>query len=475
MKKLIVSASVAACLNFALVSVGLAQTADLTWPQFRGPQSNPIGDALQLPTQWSPQDDVEWSTDIPGRGWSSPIIAGGKVFVTSVIAAGEMKPAEVGTDYSNKYLAELSAQGLSQEEIIKKLEERDFEMPENVTLTYVLICLDLETGTKQWQQEYHTGKPPGGRHRKNSFSSETPVTDGQRVYIHVPNLGLFAYDFAGQLVWKRDLPNRPIYLNFGTGSSPLLTEDRVIVLNDNEEASYLAAFRATDGEPLWEVARGDFAEGEKPMQASGWTTPFLWKNSQRTEIVTIGPGRLVSYDLDGKELWRMNGMRPGPAASPFAIEDQLIVNGGAPMPMYVIRPGASGDITLEKGTTSSDFVVWSKSRATSYIPTPLVYDGGLYILSDNGILTRLDLATGEESYKNRIKSSGADFTTSPWAYNGKIFVASEQGDIYVIPAGDVFDVEETITLGEMFMASPALSPQRLLLRTEKRVFSVRKV
>jgi outer membrane protein assembly factor BamB len=434
-----------------------------------------VGDHLQLPTDWSLAEDLEWSTEIPGRGWSSPIVAGQHVFLTSVVSAGEAKPAQVGTDYSNQYLAELSAQGLSQEEVLKKLEERDFEMPDDQSLTYVLHCLDLETGAVQWQREYHRGKPPGGRHRKNSFSSETPVTDGQRVYIHAPNLGIFAFDFSGELVWKRDLPNRPIYLNFGTGSSPLLVADRLIVLNDNEEASYLAAFRTSDGQPLWEVARGDFPAGERPMQASGWTTPYLWQNSQRMEIITLGPGRLVSYDLDGRELWRLKGVRPGPAASPFGLDDQLIVNGGAPLPMYMIRPGAVGDITLEKGATSNDYVVWAKSRATSYIPTPVAYQGGLYILNDNGILTRLDLATGEESYKQRIKSSGADFTTSPWAYGGKIYLASEQGDIYVVPAGEDFAVEATIRIGEMFMATPAMAPHRLLLRTEKRVIAIRKV
>ncbi len=454
-----------------------AATGDLPaaiWPQFRGPQSNPVGDALQLPTRWSPSEDLEWAVEVPGRGWSSPIVAAGKVFVTTVASATAPKPADVGTEYSTQYMTELSAQGLSQEEILKKLEERDFELPEDVSLTYILMCLDLETGAEQWRQVYHQGQPPGGRHRKNSFSSETPVTDGQRVYVHVPNLGLFAYDFSGQLVWRRDLPQRPVYLNFGTGSSPLLVEDRVIVLNDNEEASYLAAFRATDGEPLWEVARGDFPADQRPMQASGWTTPFLWKNSQRQEIVTIGPGRTVSYDLEGNELWRLGGMRPGPAASPFSAGDRLVLNGGPAQATLILRPGAAGDITLERGATSSEFVEWAKPRISSYIPTPLVYRGGLYSLSDSGILTRLDLETGETSFKERLDSGRADFTTSPWAYDGHIFVASEQGQVYVVAAGEEFEVVATIGLGEMCMASPALLPGRLLLRTEKRLLSIRR-
>ncbi len=419
-------------------------------------------------------EDVEWSRDIPGRGWSSPIVANGKVLITTVISDRELKPAQPGTDYSNQYVAELTAQGYSGEELVKKLRERDFEMPGDQNLSYQLICLDVATGEMEWQQEYYRGKPPGGRHRKNSFCSETPVTDGQRIYIHAANLALFAYDFTGKLLWKRDLANYPIYFDFGTGSSPILAGDRLIVLNDNEESSYLAAFRTDNGELIWQVKRGEFAPEERPLQASSWTTPYLWKNSLRSEIITIGPTRLTAYDLDGQELWYLKGIRMGPAASPFGIGDQLIVNGGTPQPLYVIRPGASGDISLRNDESSNEFITWSRPRATSYIPTPLVYQGGVYILSDNGILTRLDLASGEESYKERIKRSGADFTCSPWAADGRIFAASEQGDIYVIRAGEKFEIIETVPTGEMAMASPALTPNRLIFRTEKRIFSVKR-
>jgi outer membrane protein assembly factor BamB len=445
----------------------------LDWPQFRGPDANPVGDQLQLPSNWSMTDNLEWSLDIPGRGWSSPIVSNGKVFVTTVLSDKEMKPAQTGTTYSNDYVAELTALGITGEELMKMVQERDFEMPHEVNLNYALVCIDLESGKLEWQREYHQGKPPGGSHRKNSFSSETPVTDGEKVFVLAGNLGLYAFDFSGELVWKKNLSNHPVYLDFGTGSSPLLVDGKLIVLNDNEEASYLAAFRTSDGEEIWRAKRGDFAEGERPMQASSWTTPFLWKNSQRTEIVTIGPTRLTSYDLDGNELWFLKGLRMGPAASPFGVGDKLIVNGGAPQPMYVIRPGATGDITLKNDESTNEFIEWSRPRATSYIPTPLVYENGLYILNDNGIFTRLDLATGEESYKERIKTSGADFTSSPWAADGKIFVASEQGNVYVIRAGEKYELLETIKIGEMAMASPALLPKRLIFRTDKRVFSVK--
>lgn len=448
------------------------QTSD--WPQFRGPQANPVADGMNLPTDWNLEDNLKWSVEIPGRGWSCPIVADNKVFVTTVVADREPKPAEVGTAYSNDYVAELAAEGLSGEEINRRVIERDFEMPADVSLTYWLHCIDLSSGQEIWKQKYYEGQPPGGRHRKNSFASETPVTDGQKVYIYAANLGLFAYDFSGELVWKRELPNHPIYFDFGTGSSPIVADGRLIILNDNEEASSIAAYDCEQGELLWETMRGNFAEGERPIQASGWTTPLLWKNSMRAEIVTIGPGKLTSYDLDGNELWSMKGIRPGPAASPLAVGDQLIVNAGAPQPVYSFGIGAEGEISPPQNESTSEFIHWSRPRASTYIPTPLAYQGGLYLLNDNGIFTRLDLATGTENYKKRVKPSGADFTASPWAYGDRVFLASEQGDVFVVEAGEGFELLNTIPLGEMIMASPALTPDLLILRTENRLLAIGK-
>lgn len=430
------------------------------------------GDGLQLPTKWSLENNLKWRMEIPGRGWSSPIVAKGKVFVTSVILDRAMKLAQPGTQFSNDYVAELAAQGLSAEEISRKVQERDFEMPSGLKASYFLFCLDLNSGKELWRREYFQGEPPGGCHRKNSFASETPVTDGQRIYIYAANLGLFAYDFSGELVWKQPLPNHPIYLDFGTGSSPVLADDRLIIQHDNEAASTIAAYDTATGNLIWESPRGKFAEDERPAQASGWTTPLIWNHDSGREIVTIGPGRLVSYDLEGNELWMMKGMRPGPAASPVAEGQRLIVNAGAPLPVYAIEPGGTGDISLDQGQSSNQFVRWSSPRSSTYIPTPLIYQGGIYLLNDNGILTRLDLQSGEETFKKRIRGSGTDFTSSPWAYDNHIYLASEQGDIFVIAAGPEYRQVEVIPIGEMMMASPAMVSGTLILRTEQQILAI---
>ncbi|MEL7499337.1 MAG: PQQ-binding-like beta-propeller repeat protein [Planctomycetota bacterium] len=505
-------------LSFILITVfsfgqaAQAQESKISWPQFRGPDANPVSKQQDLPDEWSKSKNIEWSTSLDGRGWSSPIVVGDKVFVTSAVIDGESKPPQVGTDYSNDYVRELSQQGLSQEEIKQKVMERDFELPDQVTLKYFLVCLDLNTGKEQWKKQFFQGNPPGGRHRKNSFASETPTTDGKHVFVYIGNLGLFAFDLDGNKKWNTILDAKPVYMEFGTGSSPVVCNGNVIVVNDNEEESFIAAYHPETGKEVWKTKRSVGPNYPSAMPKSGWATPFIWKNELRTEIVTVQPGSAVSYDVDGNELWRLKGCTPAPAASSFAYNGQLYLNGGKGSPIFAIQPGAKGELTLKKTSTSSDqadassansddedssepksksseekqldavqpdnqekesLITWQRPRAGTYIPTPVIYDGGVYVIQDNGILQRLDAETGNQSYKERLKDKGADFTTSPWAYNGKVFFHSEQGDTYVVEAGEEFKLVRVNQLGEFSMASPAIVGNRLLLRTQNAIYCIR--
>lgn len=464
-------ASKKCALVLILVSIsGLAK--ENSWPKFRGPDSNPVGDDRKLPDRWSTKANVEWTAAIPGRGWSSPVISGGKVYLTTVTTEGESKAPQVGTEYSNQYAAELAKQGLSEAQILERVKARDIEMPAEVRLHYFLYCVDLRKGAVLWKTEIYSGQPPGGRHRKNSFSSETPVTDGKLIYIYIGNLGLYAYDLRGKLVWKTPLEANPIYLDFGTGASPVLHENRVYVLSDNEKQQFIAAFDKKTGKQIWRTNR-DLKEQEGPARRSGWTTPFVWSNELRTELVTIGPGVAVSYDLDGTELWRISGMSVVPVPSPFAYEGVLYLNGGASRPIFAIRPGATGDISLSKDANSNEYVLWSQPRTGTYLPTQVAYEGALYALSEKGILTRLDAKTGEVTYKSRLDVEAGYFTSSPWAYNGKIFCLSEEGKTYVVKAGKNFEVLHVNLLDEMAQATPAIAGDRLLIRTESKLYSIR--
>jgi len=454
-----------------LLAISAVHAKDSDWPKFRGPDANPLGAHARLPDRWSTTENVEWSAAIPGRGWSSPIVTGGKVYLTTVTTDGKSKPPQTGTDFSNDYAAELAKQGLSEEKIVEKLYERDIEMPHEVTVHYFLYCLDLKTGAVIWKKEMYTGKPPGGRHRKNSYVSETPVTDGKLIYVYVGNLGLYAYKLNGEQAWSTPLESHPVYLDFGTGGSPALHGNLLIIVNDNEKQQFIAAFDKKTGKQVWRTDR-DVKDPSQPRK-SGWTTPFIWSNKLRDEIVTVGPGVAISYDLTGKELWRLSGFTSVPAPSPFAYDGLLYLDAGQPRPIYAIKPGASGDISLGKDDSSNEYVLWSAPRAGTYIPTPVAYDGGVYVLYDKGFIGRLDARTGEQTYKARIELDAGAFTSSPWAYNGKIFCINEEGKTYVMSAGKEFKLLHTNSLGEMALATPAIVGDRLLIRTESKLYSIR--
>jgi len=456
-----------------LCLLSLTASAQEAWPQFRGAESNPVGTHARLADRWSKTENVEWSLDIPGRGWSSPIVTGGKVYLTTVTTDGKSKLPQVGTEYSNEYAAELEKQGLSGEEIMKRLNERDIELPNEVNVHYLLYRLDLKSGKVEWTKEFHMGRPPGGRHRKNSFSSETPVTDGKFIYLYSANLGLWAFDLKGNQVWHTPLEVNPIYLDLGTGSSPVLAGHMLIVLCDNQQQQYIAAFDKQTGKQVWRTNR-DLGSNDPPRQRSGWSTPYIWRHAQRTEIVTLGPSTLVSYDLAGKELWRMKGTAITPVPTPFAYEGLLYVNGGRGRPLFAIKPGAMGDISLREGQTSNDYVVWSQPRGGTYLPSSVAYQGAVYTLTETGILNRFDAKTGKQTYKTRIDPAATNFTTSPWAYNGKLFCLSEEGQTFVVNTGEQFQLSHINELDDMAQASPALVGERLLIRTEHRLYSIRR-
>lgn len=443
---------------------------ETTWPQFRGPDSNPVGTDPRLAERWSKTENVEWSQEIPGRGWSSPIVTGGRVYLTTVTTDGKSKPPQTGTEYSNEYVAELQKQGLAMPEIIKRVTERDIELPNEVNLHYFLYCLNLKSGKVEWTKEFFTGRPPGGRHRKNSFVSETPVTDGKFIYVYVANLGLWAFDLKGKQVWTTPLEANPIYLDFGTGSSPTLADNLMIIVSDNEKQAFIAAFDKQTGKQVWRTNRELGPQGRR----SAWVTPFVWRHPLRTEIVAIGPGVVISYDMAGKELWRMSGMSGAPVPMPFAYEGLLYINGGRGGLLVAVRPGATGDISLPKDETTNKFVVWSQARAGTYLPSPVAFEGAIYSLTETGILTRFDAKTGKQTYKTRIDPTATAFTTSPWAYNGKLFCLSEEGQTYVVSTGEEFKLLHVNALEDFTLASPALVGDRLLLRTEHKLYSIRR-
>ena len=450
----------------ALLLAAVALDEAEQWPRFRGPDSIPVSANSDLPDRWSTSDNVEWAVEVPGVGWSSPIVWNDRVFLTSATSESPMKPPSLGTDFSNEYLAELRAEGLSPEEVNQRLYLRDREMPDEIVIGLGLYCFDLATGKLLWERQVYHGRPRGGRHRKNSFASETPVTDGERVYAYFTQVGLYAYDFKGDAIWSVPLSPHATIRDYGTGASPVLHRERIFVLNDNESDAFVAAFEARSGKELWRAPRR-FDE----QRNTGWSTPFVWENEMGAELVTLGPGAVVSYDLEGSELWRISGMAGMPIQSPFAWNGLLFVtsgsSGGSGRTMAVIR--------ATKGGEEKDRIVWEDRLAgATYLPTPLVYEGALYVLSAKGILARYDARTGERVYRARVSPEAAAFTASPWAYDGKVFALSEEGDTFVVEAGATYRLLGVNRLEDWALATPAIAGDRLLVRTRSRLYSIRR-
>ncbi len=467
------AAVVAVCLAAASTPAATDPAAAPHWPQFRGPGASSVADATPLPLTWSATENLVWTVDIPGRGWSSPIVVGDRVVVTTAVNRGNFKAPSTGI-YGNDYLAELKKQGLSEAEAGQRVIARDIELAAEVDeVSYRVLTFSAATGKLLWEREAHRGKPPGGRHRKNTYASETPATDGERLYVSFGgNVGVFCFSLDGEPLWQRTWQPQSIYLDFGTAASPVVHRGRVYVLRDTEGDSFLTALDARTGEIVWTASRTDFPSRMK----SGWATPFIWETPARTEIVAIGKGLVISYGLDGRELWRLKGMTQA-TPSPTAGAGLLFVGSGSQgennRPLYAIKPGASGDISPAEGETTGPFIAWFQPRGTPYTGSPLFYRDRLFSVNDNGVMQVFAAATGEEIYRARVGGPGNTFSSSPLASDGRIYALNENGTTLVFSAtGDDYRELAKNPLGEISLASPAAAHGTLFIRTQTKLHRI---
>ena len=403
------------------------------WPQFRGPAAAGVAeDAEDLPERWSATENVAWKAEIPGAGWSSPVVWKDRVFVTSVIPLVEQEKPRVGI----------------------YLDGRRVNPPPGEH-RWMVYCLDARTGRIRWGREVHRGVSKSARHLKNSFASETPVTDGQRIYAYFGNVGVFAFDMDGKPVWSQPIGPFPTRTGWGTASSPALHRGRLFILCDNEEQSFLAAFDGKTGKEMWRVARDE---------KSSWATPHIWEHDGTAEIVTNASNRIRSYDLDGKLLWELGGASSIAIPTPLSRFGMVYVSSGYVQdpnrPVFAIRPGGE--------------VAWSLPQGGPYNTSPLIYRDQYYTLFDRGFFASHDARTGRAIYdKVRIDPAAGAFTASPWAYNGKIFALSEDGVTFVIQAGPDYKLLGQNPLDEMALATPAIADGSLFIRTASKLYCIR--
>jgi outer membrane protein assembly factor BamB/Spy/CpxP family protein refolding chaperone len=626
------------------------------WPQFRGPNGSATSTEASLPDKWGADQHIAWKAKLPGYGWSSPIIVGDKVFVTTAVTANQRKPSggfgggrggfggpgeggpgdgqrpgrgrpggfggppqagqilptflqdrlnltdaqkkqvdelqkevdgklgKILTDDQKKQLKEPPTGGARggfgrggpggrgpggfggppqpgqllpgpiqerlkltadqkkqlddlQKDVDGKLakvitEEQQKQLKDmqagggrggfargggrggpggpggfggrgqrapDAMYKWEIYCLSAADGKVLWKQTAAEQKPKIPAHASNTYATETPATDGERVYAYFGMTGVFCYDLAGKLLWKEDLGSYRVAMGYGTGSSPVVADGRLFVQCDNEEKSFLVALDAKTGKQLWRV--------ERPERTS-WSTPLVWKNKVRTEIVCIGNPRVRSYDpATGKQLWELGGLNGQIKASPVASSELLYVGtgggfggfggpGGVPggeepgdpvpagrggrggrgaggKPLFAVKAGASGDITLKDGAKSNDGVAWFLPQAGPSTASPLLVGAQLYILEErNGLLSCYNAKTGKQVYKERL-SGARGFTSSPWAYDGKVFCLDDSGTTHVVQAGPTFKLLGKNSLNEMCWSSPAVAGGSLLVRTVDHLFCIK--
>ncbi len=436
-----------------LSSVGASAqkpTSAPNWPSFRGEHAAGVADGQNLPERWDGEagSSIKWKTRLPGLAHSSPVVWGDRIFVTTAISSRGNATFKRGLYGDGDASADRSSH------------------------QWKLIAIDKKTGKVLWEQTAFEGEPREKRHIKSTYANSTPATDGRYVVAFFGSQGLYAYDLKGRQIWKKDLGrinagayDLPEY-EWGTASSPIIYKDLVIVQCDQQQGAFLLAADIKTGNTVWKTPREELPS---------WGTPTIYPGKKRVELITNASNFIRGYDPEsGKELWRLGGSSKITAPTPVYSGDLIVIASGRrpEAPIFVIRGGATGDITLASEQNSSANVVWTKQRSGSYMPTPLIYRGYLYVLQNQGILSCYDLQTGEQKYQERIPHQGSGFSASPIASDGKIYLPSEDGDIFVVNAGPKFELAATNRIGQPLMATPAISEGVMFVRAQNDLFAI---
>jgi len=437
-------------LAFIFIITTLTAAQAQNWPQFRGPGATGVAEGVPArPVKFdaSTSLNVRWKTPIPGLSHASPVVWGNKVFIVTAVNMAAKDETRFGL-YGD--VAPVK------------------DDPQHAWKVY---ALDKSTGKVLWEQTAYEGIPKIKRHPKSSHAASTPATDGKYLIVNFGSEGLYAYNLNGKLLWKKDLGVLDagwfydVDYQWEYGSSPIIYKNMVIVQADIQKNSFIAAYDIKTGKELWKTAREELPS---------WGSPTVYEGKDRAELITVGPKAIRGYDpATGKELWHLGPMSEITTPTPFVAHDLIFVTSGySPIqPIYAIRPGGNGDLTLPKGKESSDFIAWSKQRGGPYMPTPIVYGDLLYTCSNQGVLTAYNAKTGERVYQERLGGTGAAFTASPVASEGKIYLSSEDGDVFVVKAGPKYELLAKNPVGEVMMATPAISDGLLIVRTVSHLYA----
>ena len=437
----------------ALFAVVMTAVSAEEWPQWRGPHGLGVA-AGEFPGEWaaatatSPAVNIAWKTAVEGRGHSSPVVWGTRVFLTTSIQGehvpGHKAPDHLNFDLSPGYLHP-DSEGVDYKNALK------------------VLAIDTASGKIVWQRTAYDGLMYDNRHKKNTYASSTIVTDGRLVYAFFEAAGLYAYTLDGKPVWNASLGNIA-KAGMGPGTSPVLYENLIILQVDQEMGanSAIVALDKTTGKEAWRAAR---------TTRRSWATPLIVRTPTRVELIASGAEAVVAYDpATGKELWRAPGVQSHPIPSAVAGHGLVFLSAGSQAKRSMaIRVGGNGDLK------NSDAIVWRYDRGTAYVPSPILYGEHFYLMTDAGLITCLDAGTGAVQYEGGRPPIGARFTASLVAFGDRLLQTSEDGDTFVIRAGPKHEVIRTNPIGEPVYASLALAKGTIYIRGDKHLFAVRKL
>lgn len=437
-------------MSLALVLAGGAQAQN--WPSFRGERAGGVSEGAPAPVAWNVEknENVLWKVPIPGLSVASPIVWADRVFVVTAVSSDASKEK----DFRHGLYGDVEPHA------------------DTAAHTWKVYALDRKTGKTIWERVACQGLPKSKRHPKSSEASSTPATDGKYIVAFFGSEGLYTYDWNGKLVWKKDLGvlsagwfYDPDY-EWGTASSPIIYKNMAIVQVDIQKDSFVAAYDIKTGKEIWKTMRDEIPS---------WGTPTVYEHKDgRAEIITQATKFIRSYDAKtGKELWRLGPNSEVTAPTPFVANDLIYVTNGYRFiqPIYAIKPGGSGDLSLPKDQTKGDFIAWSTQRGGPYMPTPVVYGDLFYTTNNQGILTVYHAKTGARLYQQRLGEGGA-YSASVIAGDGKIYFTSEDGDVYVLKAGEKYELLAKNPVGDVLMATPALSGGVLYIRGIKNLVAI---
>lgn len=415
------------------------------WSQFRGGIGGQIVKVAH-PIEWSSDENLAWSVPMKASGWSSPVVIGDQIFLTSASSEGISRPKGMSEGVASM---------------------RSFRSAKPVKHQYSVACHSLTDGALIWERTVGESVPRV-IHPSNTYATESPATDGKHLFVFFATTGsLTAWDFEGNELWRRELGSYEAGNGFGTGSSLAVSDGHVFVQYDNDEQSFVVAIDVETGEDVWRDDR---------ESKTSWSTPLLWTNRKQKELVTCGRGFVTSYDpMSGEILWKLNGMDSGFSGSPAIDVEQIYFGNSGPSsagPLVAVKAGTSGEVELDS-KFKHQALAWSRTKSGPGMASPVVSAGHLYIPSSGGILNCYATETGERAYRTRVPNMKT-VVASLWADNQHVFILDEAGTTHVIRSGPEFEVLAANKIDDLFWSTPAVAGDVLLLRGVEKLYCIRK-